>query len=183
MALAAWLRLTLAATGMAPTPLHGGMIATAPASSISLKVAPVAAPRAPPRRILVFHSCSWWSLVLADAVCWGLLVEAVRSDPHDRAGTLGFFVEGIVILQFLIPWAASAKLVSVSTPAHCPPCPRGYMGAALPIMRATARLADSCLTIVTWRRPMARPPVLNCTATTSPTRRPTPMGPTRAAEV
>jgi hypothetical protein len=99
--------------------------------------------------------------VLADAVCWGLPVEAVRSDPHDRAGTLGFFVEGIVILQFLIPWAASAKLVSVSTPAHCPPCPRGYMGAALPIMRATARLADSCLTIVTWRRPMARPPVLN----------------------
>ncbi len=126
------------------------------AASLSLKVAPVAAPRAFLHRILVLLRCSWWFLVLADAVCWGLTVEEVRSDPHDRVGSLGFFVKGIAIAHYLVHWAASATFALVSSPARCPPRPRGNMSVALPIAREAAQLAVSCLTIAVWRRPMAR---------------------------
>ncbi len=162
--------------------LRSGMVAPALAWFSSLKVAPVAAPRASLRRILVFPSCSRWSLELADAVCWGLPVEVVRSDPYVRMGTLGFFVGVIVITQLLILWAIPAVIVSVSMPAPFPPSPSGFMGAVLPIAQAAVRLADSRLAIAVRRRPMARTPMLDCAATTSPSRRAAPMGPTWTAE-
>jgi hypothetical protein len=180
--LATWTPVTLATTRVAPPPLHHGMVVPALAWLSSLKVAPVAAPRASLRRILVFPSCSRWSLELADAVCWGLPVEEVRSDPYIRMGTLGFFVKGIVITQLLILWANIAIVVSVSTTAHHPPRPTGLVGAALPIARAAVRLAVSRLAIAVRRRPMARTPMLDCAATTSPSRRAAPTGPTRATE-
>jgi hypothetical protein len=84
--------------------------------------------------------------VLAEAVCWGLPVEGVRSGSHIRVGPLGFFSENVDIVQSLIYWADSATFATVSTPAPGHPSPRGNMGAALTIVRATARLADSCRT-------------------------------------
>ncbi len=59
------------------------------------------APEPAVHRINVFLRCLRWSLVLADAVCWVLVVE-VRSSPHARAGLLGFFLGYILFAQKLV---------------------------------------------------------------------------------
>ncbi len=137
-----------ATTRVAQTPMPGGQRHRAGSTLYYPRVARLIAPGIFPHRIFVIPCCLRWYLELADAVCWGLVVEEVRSGPHDRVGPLGFFiVDGIFAQLLLFPWAAPAILVLMSTPAECHPCPLGYMSVALPIARAVARLADSNLAL------------------------------------
>jgi hypothetical protein len=121
---------------------------------------PVAArPRAPgPRlhRVHVFHVALRWSLVLADAVCWGL-VEVVRSAPPARGGTLGSFYENVVYVPMpAVPWADSADLRLVFHPVPHHHRPWWLANAALSVARAAARLAGWTLYVAAWPCPDAR---------------------------
>ncbi len=137
-----------ATTRVVPTPMLGGQKRRAGCTPFYPRVAPSAAPGILPHHIFVIPCCSRWYLELADAVCWGLVVEEVRSGPHDRVGPLGFFiVDGIFAQLLLFPWAAPATFGLMSTPAHSPPCPLGDISVAPPIVRAVARLADSNLAL------------------------------------
>ncbi len=147
-ALTARTRRPQATTRVAPTPMLGGQKRRAGCTPFYPRVAPSAAPGILPHHIFVIPCCSRWYLELADAVCWGLVVEEVRSGPHDRVGPLGFFiVDGVFAQLLLFPWAVAAIFGSMSTPAQCHPRPLGNMSVALPIARAVARLADSDLAL------------------------------------
>ncbi len=148
-------------------------------------VARSAAPGIFPHRIYVFPCCLRWCLELADAVCWGLVVEGVRSDPHDRVGALGSFSVVYVYVQelpLLYPWAVFATSFSVFPPAEFHPGPLGHASVALPNARAVARLADSSLSVATRPSPGTRTLVEYWAATTSPAREAAPTGSEGIAE-
>ncbi len=85
------------------------------------EIAPSGAPGPCLHRILVLPCCTWWSLALADAACWVLMVEVVRSGRHARVRPLGSFLEFIVLA--LVLYTASAaracrSSVIPSAPSH-----------------------------------------------------------------
>ncbi len=142
---------------------------------------PVAArPRAPgPRlhRVHVFHVALRWSLVLADAVCWGL-VEVVRSAPPARGGTLGSFYEFIVLEPLpAMPWAESADLRLVFPPVLLHPRPWWHANAAPSVARAAARLAGWTRCVAECPCPYAGTFARSCTAVTSSRSTPTTVAP------
>ncbi len=131
--------------------------------------APLDAPGPTTRRIHVFPcSCSWWSMVLADAVCWVLVGAVLRSGPHIRASPLGSFSEDIVGAQNLFTVFVAVPmpfLVSSSASAH--PCPKGPARAASPASRTVALLADLQSPLGMTSDPAARTRALGCTACSS----------------
>ncbi len=154
------------AAGRAPTAAvacPGGLPA------LCLVVARLRAPRPRPYRIYVFHVAWRWSLVLADAVCWGL-VEGLRSVPPARGGTLGSFRGNVVYVPMpAVPWADSADLRLVFHPVPRHHRPWWLANAALSVARAAARLAGWTLCVAAWPFPEARTFAMDWTAV-SPTR-------------
>ncbi len=132
-----------------------------------LDAARLTAPRPIPHRVNVVPLTLWWSLVLADAVCCPL-VEVVRSGPHARGGTLGFFSVTIVFEQApALPWADSATIVSMSIPALPHASPDGRADVTSTVAR-TATCPEGWLRSVALRsRPCAGASVKNCSARTS----------------
>jgi hypothetical protein len=133
-------------------------------------VAPSGAPGPRLHRILVVPRCTWWSLVLADAACWELVVEGLRSGPHIRACLLGFFrvyLAFALVLPSAFSAVAAVLLVTSSASNHA--CPDGRANAALPNARAAAHPAD--LKLPLRRRQGSSAGTFADTCTASPTTR------------
>ncbi len=132
-----------------------------------LDAARLTAPRPTPHRVNVDPLALWWFLVLADAVCCSL-VEVVRSGPHARGGTLGFFCATVVfVLVPAFPWADSANVASMPIPALPHASPEGRADVTPSAARATACLADWPMHAAVWPRPGAGASAEDCTATSS----------------
>ncbi len=105
--------------------------------------APSDAPGPIPRRIIVFRCCSRWSMVLADAACWGLVEVVLRSGPHDRASPLGSFpVDLDIALDLPTAFAAFGALLLMFSSAIFHPCPKGPACAAPSVSRTVVLLVD-----------------------------------------
>ncbi len=130
--------------------------------------APLDAPGPIPRRIIVFRCCSRWSMVLADAACWGLVEVVLRSGPHDRASPLGSFpVDLVIALDLPTAYVAFGALLSVSPSASIHPCPVGPARAAPPASRTVVLLVDLRLPVGMRSVPRTRTCASSCSATSS----------------
>jgi hypothetical protein len=131
--------------------------------------APSDAPGPSPRRIIVFlYCCLRWSMVLADAACWGLVEVVLRSGPHDRAGPLGSFpVDFDFVLDLPTANAALGALLLISASAIVHPCPEGPACVAPPVSRTVVILADLRPPIGMRSGPRARARASYCSASSS----------------
>ncbi len=147
---------------------------TWPSHTPPSRLCPVAAPSDAPgprlRRINVIPCCcSRWSMALADAVCWGLMVVAVsRSWPYVRTRQLGFFTVNLVDVQDLLSaTGALGARTSVSSSAAAHPRPHGPALVASPVTRTVMILADPWPPCVEWPDPRAGACAFFCSASSS----------------